>query len=204
VKRRHLYWKLTHPVSIEWAVEMNRRIATWAGGDIGKAGAASVLRAPGTANWKREPQVDLVVGELTGSGPWEPEVMAQAIPPLPERSEPKVQTGFAEPYDGPEMELDEFLDGIEVIGELADGLGRKYAIVCPWVHEHTGGDRTGTYVGHRSDGGLWFYCNHSHCEGRTWREFRQTIRSRLRQKLVTIRRGSRENGATKNMRVHRG
>jgi hypothetical protein len=29
--RRHLYWALTHPVSVEWAVEMNRRLAHWAG-----------------------------------------------------------------------------------------------------------------------------------------------------------------------------
>src|SRR5215218_2683998 len=50
--RRHLYWQLSHPVAIEWAVTMNRRIAAWAGGDVGKAGAASVLRAPGTANYK--------------------------------------------------------------------------------------------------------------------------------------------------------
>src|SRR5215217_2402260 len=28
--RRHLYWRLLHPVSVEWAVEMNRRLASWA------------------------------------------------------------------------------------------------------------------------------------------------------------------------------
>ena len=89
--RRHLYWILSRPVAIEWAVALNRRLAEWSGGDTGKAGAASVLRAPGTANYKRDPQVDLVVGEVTGEV-WEPKVIDQAIPELAKpscrRSEP--------------------------------------------------------------------------------------------------------------------
>jgi hypothetical protein len=179
VKRRHLYWRLDHPVAIEWAVEMNRRLATWAGGDIGKAAAASVLRVPGTANFKRHPRVDLVAGELTGSGPWEPKVMEQAIPKLPEPPKPAKPVRTV-PYDGPELELEEFLRGVEVLGEVSDGLGRKLAIVCPWVHEHTGGDRTGTRMGQRANGALWFHCDHAHCQGKTWRDFRSVVhRSRF-------------------------
>jgi hypothetical protein len=51
--RRHLYWRLSQRVAIEWAVAMNRRIAAWANGDTGKAGAASVLRVPATLNYKK-------------------------------------------------------------------------------------------------------------------------------------------------------
>ncbi len=170
--RRHLYWRLTRAVSVEWAVEMNRRLATWAGGDVGKAALASVLRPPGTKNYKRHPEVDLVTVEVNDAGAWDPEVMDQAVPELPEPPNP----GTSEPYDGPELELAEFLAGVEVIGEVSDGLGAKLAIVCPWVSDHSGGDRTGTYVGQRADGGLWFHCHHEHCHGRTWTEFRQEAR----------------------------
>jgi len=171
-ERRHLYWRLTQAVAIEWAVAMNRRLAAWAGGDTGKAGAASVLRPAGTANYKRHPQVDLVGGRITGSGPWEPEVIDQAVPELEEPPSSRTK----EPYVGPEVDLAPYLEASEVLGELSDGLGTKYAIVCPRVHEHSGGDRSGTRVGQRTNGALWFHCDHEHCQGRTWRDFRRAVR----------------------------
>jgi hypothetical protein len=171
--RRHLYWSLTRPVSVEWAVGMNRRIAAWANGDSGKAGLASVLRVPGTANFKRHPQVDPVTAESYEGGSWEPELMEQAIPLLPTAPTPD-RSG---PYDGPPVELADYLPNVEVIGEVPDGLGVKYAIVCPWIDEHSGGDRTGTYLGQRTGGGPWFYCNHEHCrrQGRGWQQFKRKI-----------------------------
>jgi len=173
---RHLYWRLTKQVSVEWAVAMNRRLACWAGGDVGKAGLATVLRVPGTMNYKRHPQVDPVALQITRASPWDPEVMEQAIPPLPE---PSKVASTTEPYDGPELELEELLTGVEIIGEVADGLGRKLAIVCPWADEHGGGDLSGTYLGQRSGGGLWFYCNHAHCHGRTLADFRTAVCSKI-------------------------
>jgi hypothetical protein len=169
-ERRHVYWQLAYPVAVEWAVAMNRRLASWAGGDTGKAGLSSILRAPGTANYKREPQVDLVVGELTGALPWEPKVMDQAVP------EPPTSAAAArEPYDGPELDLAPYLENVEVVSEIPDSLGTKYAIVCPWVQKHSGGDRTGTRIGQRENGALWFHCDHAHCQGRTWREFKRAV-----------------------------
>jgi hypothetical protein len=170
--RRHLYWQLTQEVSVEWAVAMNRRIGTWAEGDVGKAGLASVLRVPGTANYKRTPQVDPVTIEITEAGPWEPEVIEQAIPEI---SSPRRRPPRTEPYDGPHVDLTEFLDGVEVLGEVADGLGRKFAIICPWAHEHSGGDPSGTYVGQRSGGGFWFVCRHAHCYDRNWTDFKIAV-----------------------------
>jgi hypothetical protein len=197
--RRHLYWRLSRPVSVEWAVAMNRRVAYWAGGDAGKAGLATVLRVPGTANFKRIPQVDLVGGHLTGAGAWEPEVIDQAVPELPE---PPQASSVVNNYEGPDPELSRFLGGVEVISEVADGVGRKLQIVCPWVHQHSSGDKSGTYVGQRADGGLWFFCNHSHCEARSWREFRSEVRARA--KMINIRRGSRKHAKRKEVRVRRG
>lgn len=174
-ERRHLYWQLAYPVSVEWAVSMNRRIATWAGGDIGKAGLASVLRVPGTMNFKRYPTVDPVTLEITDAAPWEPLVMEQAIPELPEPTRSSV--AVTEPYDGPEVVLEEFLEAspVEILAEISDGLGKKYAIVCPWIQEHSGGDRSGTRVGQRHGGGLWFHCDHAHCAGRNWRDFKRAL-----------------------------
>jgi hypothetical protein len=170
-RRRHLYWRLSRPVDIEWAVAMNRRLAVWASGDIGKAGAASVLRAPGTANYKRHPRVDLVCGEFSGVEAWEPEILDQAVPEI-------VPTSTArpvEPYDGPEVDLGPYLFGVEVLDEVADGLGVKYQIICPWVDEHSCGDRSGTRVGQRGNGALWFHCDHAHCQHRTWRDFKMVV-----------------------------
>ncbi len=196
-ERRHLYWQLAYPVSVEWAVSMNRRIATWAGGDIGKAGLASVLRVPGTTNFKRSPKVDPVTLEITDAGPWEPEVMDQAIPRLPEPTRSSVTA--TEPYDGPEVVLEEFLGDVEILAEISDGLGKKYAIVCPWVNEHTGGDRTGTRVGQRGSGALWFHCDHEHCARRGWRDFKKKVLpgSFARMKITRP-------GYTGNMEVHYG
>jgi hypothetical protein len=168
--RRHLYWRLSHPVATSWAVGVNRRLAAWAQGDTGKSGASSVLRPTGSANFKRVPEVDLVVGELTGAGPWEPEVIDQAIPELA-KEEPESRG----PYDGPALEVEEYLEGVEVFGEAPDELGKKWAVLCPWASEHTGGDRSGTYVGKRADGGCWFVCHHQHCQGRTWRDFKERV-----------------------------
>jgi hypothetical protein len=182
--RRHLYWRLSRPLSAESVVTMNRRIANWAGGDSSKAGLSSVLRPPGTRNFKRHPRIDQVVGMLTGVGPWDPEVLDQAVPPLPEYNTPlKAPRGT---YDGPEIELLDYVRsaGIQILGEVADGGGRKLAIVCPWVDEHSGGDRTGTYAGQYDDGALWFYCHHEHCHGRGWRDLRRKARPAKAGKVV--------------------
>jgi len=179
--RRHLYWQLTHPVSAGWAVEMNRRIATWAEGDVGSATLARVLRPPGTANFKRYPVIDLVTGELTDAGAWDPEVLDQAVPLLPNEARPSFAAG---PYDGPPVTIEKYLDEVEVIGEVADGLGRKWRIRCPWFKEHSFADASGTYLGVRDSGGAWFYCNHRHCQHRTWQEFREQVQPPRRIRLV--------------------
>jgi hypothetical protein len=189
-ERRHLYWRLTQEVSVEWAVSMNRRLAVWAAGDVGKAGLATVLRVPGTMNYKRHPRLDPVTMELTSEAPdaWDPEVLEQAVPEISSPSStPASSSG---PYEGPELELQEFLDGVEVLGEVADGLGTKLAIICPWLHEHSGGDRTGTYVGHRAGGGFWYACHHEHCQGRRWREFKRAVlakaKAKARNRTITV------------------
>lgn len=76
------------------------------------------------------------------------------------------------PYDGPSIELVEFLEaaGIE-FREIADGSSRTFAVVCPWWLEHSDEDTSGTRVGQYANGALWFRCEHAHCAHRRWGDF---------------------------------
>jgi hypothetical protein len=171
-KRRHLYWRLTRAVDAHWAADLNYRIAKWAKGDSGKAKLASVLRPAGTANYKRE-KPDLVGGYFTGVPEWDPEVIDQAIPPLPKAQR---VAGFSRPYDGPPIRLHEYLENAGVLRELRQSSGVAFEILCPWISEHTTDPRGGTRVGqYYSTGACWFHCDHSHCEGRGWREFARKV-----------------------------
>jgi hypothetical protein len=51
--REHFYWKLARPVDPQTAAQLNKRLAYGMGGDHGKWGLGTVLRAPGTYNYKR-------------------------------------------------------------------------------------------------------------------------------------------------------
>jgi hypothetical protein len=154
---------------------MNRRIAAWSAGDLGKAGLSSVLRVPGTANYKRHPQVDSVRLELTGVPAWSPEVLEQSIPLLPEPTTAKKPPNGT--YTGPRRNLLDYLEAadLEVLGSVSDDGGSKFAVLCPWVDEHSGGDRSGTFVGQFENGATWFHCHHEHCQGRAWRDFKEKV-----------------------------
>ena len=51
--RHHFYWRLTRPIASEEAARLNKRLCYGMGGDKGKWGLGTVLRAPGTLNYKR-------------------------------------------------------------------------------------------------------------------------------------------------------
>jgi hypothetical protein len=52
--RHHFYWRLTRPIVPENAAQLNKRLCYGMRGDKGKWGLGTVLRAPGTFNYKRE------------------------------------------------------------------------------------------------------------------------------------------------------
>ena len=85
------------------------------------------------------------------------------------------------PYTGPGdyvLSLDQFLDefGVTILRSVNDASSdRAYGIICPWAHEHTGGDISGTRVGQYPSGALWFKCEHAHCDGRRWEHFREQV-----------------------------
>jgi hypothetical protein len=71
-------------------------------------------------------------------------------------------------YDGPARSIDllDYLErgGVEIFAEKSDGQAeRVYSIRCPWWHEHTGGDVSGTRVGQYASGMTFFRCEHAHC-----------------------------------------
>ena len=91
---------------------------------------------------------------------------------------------------GERIDLAEFLDagGVEVLAEIPDGTAeRVYQIVCPWLREHTQGDRSGTRIGQYPDGALFFRCEHAHCAHRGWQEFRQEVDPRVPAKIKYCR-----------------
>src|SRR5215203_5948822 len=95
---------------------------------------------------------------------------------------PKREQRVREPYRGPTddyvLGLESFLEefGVTVKGPARDNTSQSaYRIVCPWVHEHTGEDDSGTRVGQYESGALWFKCEHAHCDGRRWEHFREQV-----------------------------
>lgn len=103
--------------------------------------------------------------------------------------EPTAKTRRSRPYvasPGEGIDLEEFLPaaGITVLRRVADGsASRVFGVVCPWSHEHTHGDRSGTRVGQYADGALFFHCEHAHCSHRLWPEFRNEIDPRVPLKV---------------------
>lgn len=132
-------------------------------------------------------------------------MLPQALPTVEERThelEALIREEFPEPEEKPRrqrsyegepgerIDLVEFLDaaGVEVLGEIPDGTAeRVFRIVCPWVREHTRGDRSGTRAGQYPDGALFFQCEHAHCGHRGWWEFRQEVDPRVPAKIKLCR-----------------
>jgi hypothetical protein len=95
----------------------------------------------------------------------------------PERQRNAARKAYAGPA-GARVDLAEFLEraGVRILGEAPDQTAeRVFRIVCPWVGEHTGGDRSGTRAGQYADGALFFHCEHAHCARRSWQEFRDYL-----------------------------
>jgi len=43
----------------------------------------------------------------------------------------------------------------------------KFDITCPWLHDHSDNDDSGTALFTNDDGSLGFHCHHGHCESKT-------------------------------------
>src|SRR5215217_3253565 len=138
----------------------------------------TAYKKPGMAIYTRW-RYFTVIGRLLG-GKFVPlSLRGDELAAIIEEEFPKIDRDYT-PYNGPDriLDLDEFLERADVtVFEVAsDGAAeRKYRIRCPWVHEHTGGDESGTYTGQYENGALFFACHHAHCAGRSWSEFRALL-----------------------------
>lgn len=176
--RDHFYWPLTTPIHIDEAAKLNKRMAVAMGADRGKAALATVLRAPGTFNYKRDTP-ELVTLEASGER-HDPRNLAAAIPELPEPrgldrpKRPKVRAPWESSEPGGGFDLVDWMGrhGVPVGREVTDGRGRKWELLeCPIAppgKEHS----DGVYIGHHESGAPWFFCYHDHGEGFTWRDVR--------------------------------
>lgn len=71
--------------------------------------------------------------------------------------------------DGEDAVL-ELLNRAGLYEEPLDGITGAHRVVCPWVHEHTDEDPTGTVYFEPSEENSWhggFKCHHGHCQTRT-------------------------------------
>ena len=102
--------------------------------------------------------------------------MAEELPKPAPKNEPREYTGDPDHR----IELDDLLNEVEVLARINDSQSETaYKIVCPWVGEHTGGDKSGTRVGQYPSGALWFKCDHAHCAVRDWFAFRERVEPRI-------------------------
>jgi len=90
----------------------------------------------------------------------------------------------AKPRGAPVVGDDGLTGVLEAAGlylEPLSGIPGGHRIICPWVHEHTDEDPTGTVYFEPSEENSWsggFKCHHGHCQHRTIADLRHFV-SRL-------------------------
>jgi hypothetical protein len=98
------------------------------------------------------------------------------------------------PRAGDPLNLPAFLaaGGVDVLGEIADGEAEiKFGVLCPWIDEHTTSPESGCFVGQYPSGACFFWCWHSHCRHREWRDFWRRVRPR---ESINLTRGRKSSG----------
>jgi hypothetical protein len=154
----HAYWPLTDPVSVAVAEQANRRLAAHLGADQGAVtNAATVLRPPGTYNFKSTPPAPVALEHCSQATSTLQTVTAGI-------AEDPAPTAAATPRDRPARRSQDplrALDPAHYVSVLTGHtVGRSRKITCPF-HE----DRTPSLhvYEHPEDGWYCFGCNrHGH------------------------------------------
>jgi hypothetical protein len=192
----------------ERAAQIIQMLDSYAEVSPSKTGVKVWIRAVLPAGRRRKPGLEIYdrgrFFTLTG---WHLESTPRAVAPRQDEIEALIREEFPEPGRkarepyagllGARIELVEFLQsaGVEVLREIRDQTAEVvFAVVCPWAHEHTGQDRSGTRAGQYSDGALWFRCEHAHCARRGWEQFRDYLSppARFLRRRSRARRAARE------------
>lgn len=145
------------------------------GRDPGMKGVTRYVRLPEGVNSK---QAKMINGQpwqcrMTLWEPFRTTTIEQLAEPFAVdldalRREARVD-GAAAVDDHPLLDLHDIIRIKEV---RSDG---RYDITCPWVHEHTGEDDSGTAIFTNADGTLGFKCHHGSCQGRTGKDLLNII-----------------------------
>jgi hypothetical protein len=182
------------------AAEIVRKLDSYAEVSPSQAGVKLWVRA-GLERAYKKPGLEVYPHRryftLTG---W---MLPHSLPTVEERQdelETLIQEEFAEaekkpsrPYEGvpgERIDLVEFLStaGVDILWEVPDSSAELvFRIACPWMREHTAGDRSGTRVGQYPNGALFFQCEHAHCVHRGWPEFRREIDPHVPAKIRVCR-----------------
>ena len=96
--------------------------------------------------------------------------------------------------------------GVTILKRINDATSElAFAVVCPWAHEHTGGDTSGTRAGQFPSGAPWFECEHGHCKDlRKWVQVRELLDEDYREANMAVgglRPGARRRRVFKTRRV---
>jgi hypothetical protein len=169
----------------EHAARIAKRLATYTEISPSRRGFKLWLRAPDVVRSYKKPGLEIyssrryftITGLLLPGAPWTVEERQEALQDIIAEEFPRVdrvRTGY---YDGPARRIDllGLLEraSIEIFQEAYDETAEvKFDVLCPWYEEHTTGT-SGTACGQYENGALFFRCYHSHCEHRTWHDFRR-------------------------------
>jgi hypothetical protein len=137
-ERRHAYWTLTGPIDVDAATAGNRQLALALGADAGAVtSAATILRPPGTANFKHTPPTRVRAERMQ---PWR-RVSARALladlPDPPTRTAGPVERRAVGDGDGDDP-LRRVAPAVYVQALTGLTVGRDGKVSCPFH----GPDRT--------------------------------------------------------------
>jgi CHC2 zinc finger/RepB DNA-primase from phage plasmid len=153
-ENRHAYWTLSGPIGVEDATAANRRLAHALGADGGAVTtAATILRPPGTANFKHTPAVAVVAERIQ---PWR-RVSARRLVGEPDDPPARATAPRVERRDVGDVSGDDGLRQVApaVYVQALTGLsaGRDGKVSCPFHGE----DRTPSLHVYEDPSAGW-YC----------------------------------------------
>ena len=153
-ENRHAYWTLSGPIGVEEATASNRRLAHALGADAGAVTmAATILRPPGTANFKHTPPVAVVAERMQ---PWR-RVSARRLvgelddPPTLRAAAGAARCRVADVND--DQALRQVTPAVYVQALTGLSVGRDGKVSCPFHGE----DRTPSLHVYEHPSGGW-YC----------------------------------------------
>jgi len=182
--RAHVYFRLTRAIPPGRAVNLMKRYVKLAGYDPSKAALGTVLRPPGTLNFKRAKTADeahRVTGYLTGEPEVDSDELDRLLPPLNEPAGDAAESGKGD--EAPSIA--ECVEGYATLkGDWRADADRYVAnIVCPWESDHSegaGNDSSTSLWQRRNPDGTYgayvFKCLHAHCaDDRDWYDFKREV-----------------------------